>query len=161
MGQYRGIHTRMSKKGVTLTEIVVVVAILGFIVAITFQSFTSYRTASSVEKVAGQVAALVNEARSLTLASKEDTTYGVHFEASKVVMFAGDTYSSSSAQNVTVNLGGGVTASAIELTGGGSEVVFNRLDGTARYSGTTTLSVSGASTTKKIIVYPTGLTEIQ
>ena len=140
-------------------EALVAVGILVLLGAAGVGSFVSYSRKEALDKNALKIEALLEEARSLTLSSRGDTQYGVHLASNQAVLFQGAAFSSTSASNKVLILPGSVVASTT-LAGGGADVVFDRLRGTANTYGTTTLSLSsGATTTKSIIIYKTGLIE--
>lgn len=148
-------------KGLTLIEIVVVIAVIIILFFIIFSAFTGFNRNYALDTAAGIVAEVLSEARSLTLASKGDTNYGVHFESSQVVLFTGDTYSAMDPSNREEVLSSLVTISDISLSGGGSDVVFLRLTGNADKSGTVTVSLASDPSMARIITIPkTGIVEI-
>jgi len=151
----------MEQKGFTFVEIIVVIGIFLLILTLTFQSFRQFNTHQTLDRNIMLVASVLNEARSLTLASKNASQYGVHFENSQVVLFSGATYVGGSAINIVTLLSSSVRASSVSLTGGGSDIIFERLSGKTNQNGIITLSlVSDPSATKSIIVHQTGLSEI-
>ena len=99
--------------------------------------------------------------RAVTIKSSfvDSSKYGVHFEASRVVLFKGNTYDANDPDNEEYLLRGN-TLSPITLTGGGSDVVFERLNGKTNQSGTVTISsVSDPSRSKVITIRGTGIVE--
>ncbi|TAL49355.1 hypothetical protein EPN83_01235 [Patescibacteria group bacterium] len=150
------------RAGFTVAELVVIIGIMALVLTLTYASFANLGKREVLDKEALQVVSILNEARSLTLASEGASQYGVHFETAQVVLFRGFSYSSTDPQNKTVPLHDRVVISAINLTGGGSEVVFERLTGTTGESGTTTLSLkSDAGQTKSVVIFATGITEVK
>ncbi len=100
---------------------------------------------------------ILNQARNLTLLSKNATVYGVHFASPDYVLFTGSSYSSSDPNNQIFTLSSPDTVLTLSLTGGGSEVVFKRLSGETTQDGTITVSSPGISKTKTVTIYKTGL----
>ncbi len=142
-------------------ELVVVIGILALLSLITFQLFRTFTSAESLMKDARQVISELNKAQSLTLSSKDADQYGVHLETSRITLFKGSSYISTSTSNISTTLSPLVRISPISLAGGGSDVIFQRLTGETTQTGTITLSlVSSASTTKSITIYATGVSEI-
>ena len=143
-------------------EILVVIGVTVLLVVITLNSFSNLNRREALKKEALQVASIFDQARSLTLSSKKASKYGVHLEADKVTIFQGDTYSSGDPGNITTSLNPLVTITNIELSGGGSDLVFDRLTGATSQYGTTTISLSSdLAQTKSVIIYPTGVSEIK
>ncbi len=136
-------------KGFSFMELVVVIGILALLSLITFQLFRTFTSAESLMKDARQVVSELNKAQSLTLSSKDADQYGVHLETSRITLFKGALYISTSTTNISSTLSPLVRISPISLAGGGSDVIFQRLTGETTQTGTITLSlVSSASTTK-------------
>jgi prepilin-type N-terminal cleavage/methylation domain-containing protein len=149
------------KEGYTLIEIIVVIAIIGILSGVTYLSYRSTLQRQQLEQEASKVVAVFEEARSLSIAGKQGSVYGVHAESSKIVRFQGQSYAIGKASNVDQVLSPYVTISTITLTGGTSDVVFSRMGGTTTASGTLTLALVASTTQTKIItIYNTGLVEV-
>ncbi len=148
-------------RGVSLPEILVVLAVAGILSAVSFASYITFNKHEALGKDAAKVVALFDEARSLSVGSKGGLSYGVHIESDKVTRFAAPTYSAGASGNSVELLTPYVTISNISLAGGGSDVFFSKTAGTTTKSGTLTLSlVSNAAKTKTIMINQTGLVEI-
>ena len=149
---------RMRNAGFTLLEMVMVLAVIAIISAISVSSFLRVNRDRAIITETEKVLSLVGKARSFTLAAKDGRAYGVHFEQGKAVLFLGPTYNAATASNEAQVLNKEVRISAISLAGGGSEVVFSKLTGTTAQSGTITLAlVNDASITKVITIAATGI----
>ena len=139
-----------------------VLSILIFLAGISVPTFSKFMTTNNLEKSTAKVRGLLEEARSLTLASKYDTQYGVHFESAKAVLFQGASYSSTSATNISLTLPSSVRIGTTTLSGGGNDVVFSRQAGGVSAYGTTTLFLlANPARISSIVIYGTGLTEIK
>lgn len=148
------------KKGFTLTEILIVVAILAVIVTIVASAFSKFNNNQSLSGALGEVTSTLNEARANTLASFDNESYGVHFQTDKVVLFKGSSYSSSDPDNEDIIISSKISISNISLIGGGSDVVFKRLSGKTDQNGTITLSlISDPTKTKTITIQGSGVIE--
>jgi len=147
--------------GFTILEIVIVVAVSVFILVAGLSAFSQFNKNQALRGAAAEAISVLDKGRSLTLGARDNIEYGVHFEADKIVLFKGATYSSSDTSNKVTKMNPLVTISDISLTGGGSDVIFNRLSGETVQGGTVTISlVSNASITKTIIIHPTGVVEL-
>ncbi len=136
----------------------VVLAVLLVLAGISLGSLINTNDKQALDKSTLAVTALLEQARGSTLASKNDSEYGVHFDADKAVMFKGTTYSSSNSSNISAPINYRVQISGVSLSGGGNEVIFQRLTGGTIYTGTITLSLVASSTqTKTITIYGTGV----
>lgn len=146
------------KKGYTLIEILLVIAISVIILAIILSSFNSLIKTQALDKDYSSVASLIDQAKSLALNSKAGSQYGVHFASSTVVLFKGTNFSSGAADNQTYFLNSRVSLSADNLIGSTTaEILFSRITGYANASGTVALSLKADPNIFKIIrIYHTG-----
>ena len=117
-------------KGFTLIELIIVIAIIVIVAGILVSPFSAFRRNQILKAETENVLSLINKARSQTLASKNDSNYGVYFTATSVVLFPGNTYDPNNQNNEVVDLNEAVTIETIDLLGSVDEVVFNRLIGT-------------------------------
>jgi prepilin-type N-terminal cleavage/methylation domain-containing protein len=153
--------TKASKQnGFTVLELLLVIAVSLVLVFLIFNSLGNYRKKEALRNMPTAIRSILAEARSLTLSSRTDDVYGVHFDADKIVRFKGAVYSSADPSNNPLVLDRATTISAIVLTGGGAEVLFEKRTGETDQYGTITLElVSDASQTRTITIHPTGLIE--
>ncbi len=155
------LNTSLLKKGFTLVEVLVVIAIMLILFKVVSTVFSTLKNTNVLDKQADTVASVFEEARSLTLASYNATQYGVHVESGRVVRFTGSSYVSGASSNVASTVSSAVSLSK-SLTGGGSEVVFNRLTGTTSQYGTITVSLVASTTqTRSITISSSGIIEKQ
>jgi len=153
---------RRADSGVTIIELLVVIAILSFLFTITTGSFRSANSSEALDTDTQRISSELKEARSLTLSSKNADTFGVHLASSSITLFEGAAFVAGGAENATMPLNPLVRISSIALSGGGSDVVFQRLSGKTSQSGTVTVSlIADPSRTKTITVYATGISETQ
>lgn len=143
------------KNGFTVLELLMVVAIVGVLAAIISLPFSKFRNAQALQNSTNAVVALLNSARTKTLAAVNNTSYSVRIESSRAILYTGTTYSASEQTNEIVTYESPVTLSSISLNGGGSEVKFNRLKGTTSQYGTITLTLPD-NQTRIITVSATG-----
>ncbi|OHA16702.1 MAG: hypothetical protein A3H57_00060 [Candidatus Taylorbacteria bacterium RIFCSPLOWO2_02_FULL_43_11] len=150
--------------GLTLVEVLVVMAISTFILAGsmgTYVFFNNIRNTEALNKAANTVKFRLEEARSLTISSKDSSVYGVHLEATQVVLFKGDTYVAGAASNQVSALGAYAIISSINLSPSGSDIVFERLTGEASRTGTIVAAqVSDATKIKTITISKTGFASL-
>ncbi|MCH7529563.1 type II secretion system protein [Patescibacteria group bacterium] len=149
------------QRGFTLIEILVVITILVTLSAVSVTVFSKFSTSRALTGSVQTVLSILDDARTLTLASKDGYQYGVHFETTKVVLFKGTVYSSSDSDNDITVLQTTVEISNITLTGSGSDVVFSRLTGKTAQNGTVRLSlVSDSTSSSTINIQTTGIAEV-
>ncbi len=142
------------QKGFTLIEMLVVIAVIGIIALVVMPSFSTMRQRAVLKSATSDVLSALDKARSQTLASVNSSEYGVHFQSDKVVIFKGTVYSAVDANNENILIASPATISTITLSGGGSDVYFNRLTGAPNKTGTVVVSVS--SVTKTVTINATG-----
>ena len=138
-------------------ELLIVLAIIGIIVAITLPSFSSIKENQVLNNAVENVISTLNKARAQTLSSLESSEYGVHFESDQIVIFKGKVYSAVDPDNESVEITSPATISNVTLggvSGPEGELYFARLSGVPDKSGTVTVSVAGSS--KIITISSTG-----
>ena len=138
-------------------ELLIVLAIIGIIVAITLPSFSSIKENQVLNNAVENVVSALNKARTQTLSSLESSEYGVHFESDQIVIFKGKVYSAVDPDNESVEITSPATISNVTLggvSGSEGELYFARLSGVPDKSGTVTVSVAGSS--KIITISSTG-----
>ena len=149
------------KQGFVVSEILISLAIFAVLAAVVLIPLISFRKDRSLAYDTQTVSSVLRQARNQTLSSKNSSVYGVHFASSKVTLFTGTSYSSSDTTNEDFVLSSTDTILTITLTGGGSDIVFNRLTGETSQDGTVVISSSGVSETKTVTIYKTGLVDSQ
>lgn len=149
------------KKGFTLIETVVSLAILGLIFALALGPFITYYRHVVFQGQREQILAILDEARKSTLSSYNSSQYGVHFATSTVTLFQGAFYISGSSGNSVYTLNTSVQIKNISFTGGGSNVLFKRISGETDQNGSFIIDMPVASTSKSVTIYNSGLVEVQ
>ncbi len=135
----------MKVRGFTLIEVMIAALVVLVIASVVLSAYSRLNSRVVLQSDMAKAAALIYRARSDTLAGRSGAQYGVHFESSKMVYFQGDSYSSSGSANESFPLSKSVTISSISLSGGGSEIIFQRLTGTTADSGSIKFISGGAS----------------
>jgi prepilin-type N-terminal cleavage/methylation domain-containing protein len=130
------------QSGFTFIELLVVVAIIGLLVAVVSAPLSQFRKAQAIENTANALVAVLNDARTRTLAASNGTNYSVRIESSRAILFPGSSYSDGAGTNEIWDYEATVTAAPV-LAGGETQVTFDRLRGTTSQAGTVTLSSSG------------------
>jgi len=151
---------KIGNRGLTIVEILVAIAVMVIIAAFSFSAFSRFNKYQKVKNTASEIMSVLEKARSQTLAAKGNMRYGVHFETVSVTLFSGTVYTTSAPDNEITIFSSNVVA-ATTLSGGGSDILFERLTGKTSNDGTILISFvsySNASTT--ITVHKTGLVEL-
>ena len=149
------------QKGFTLLELSIVLAILTVLLVIVLSTFISFRKNQALQNDTDTIVEVLSQARSQTLLSQNSSQYGVHLTSSKATLFVGTVYDSSSSSNKDFNLTPTDTIVTISLTGGGVDVIFDKLSGQTSQSGTIVISSPSTSRIKTVTIYKTGIVETQ
>jgi prepilin-type N-terminal cleavage/methylation domain-containing protein len=149
---------RISRKGFTLVEALVTIAILSIVTVIAFRTFIAFRNSSNLNAAVENGISLLIDARAQTISSKNASTYGVHFEPNRVIFFKGAVFSEGASGNEELPLLSAVQISKISLNGGGTDVVFKRITGETPNYGTIEYSLtSNPQETRTITVLGSGI----
>lgn len=149
-----------SIKGFTALELLISISILGVLLAAILPSFLSFRQRSILNTETQELITTINRARLLSVSSKNDQQFGVHFESGKVVLFQGTTYTNGVATNEEHLFDSALSLSSIVVNGGGAEVLFEKVTGATSQNATTTLLVSGTTASTTVLVRPSGVATI-
>jgi prepilin-type N-terminal cleavage/methylation domain-containing protein len=151
-------RTRYRIEAFTLVEILVVIAILAIVVALTASGFRNMGRASALKIATEEVHSALSGARAKTLASDGDTVYGVRVGTSSVTRFTGTTYVVGDPQNVTYVFEGGVSATGT-FVASSTDILFSRLTGASNASGTIRLVGESDFSSTTVRIHASGLIE--
>ncbi|MFZ2072187.1 MAG: hypothetical protein WAV10_00685 [Minisyncoccia bacterium] len=151
-------HKIFNQKGITIVEILFVIGIILIIFMIVIPSFGELRQKQMLKTASEDISSSLDKARGNAFASVGSSEYGVHFESDKIVIFKGTVYSNIDPNNEIINIISPANISNINLSGGGSEIYFNKLSGVSNKTGTITVSVSSFS--KIITISTTGASSV-
>ncbi|MBI4134317.1 MAG: prepilin-type N-terminal cleavage/methylation domain-containing protein [Candidatus Terrybacteria bacterium] len=129
-----------AQRGFTLIEVVLSVAIIMLVGAALLVSFAQLERSTALNRSSDGVSVFLRLARERTIAAENNAQWGVNVAVDQMRLFTGASFSGDAEDTFT--LPNGVTATAA-LAGGGSDVVFDRIDGTTATSGTITLTGPG------------------
>jgi len=146
------------KKGFTVIELLIVIAVLGIILSIVLPQFSKIKENQVLKNGVADVLSSINKARSQTLSSLNSSEYGVHFQSDRVIIFKGTSFDSGAGDNETINIISPATISTITILGGGEDIYFNRLSGTPSTTGS--VVVSSANFSKTIVISATGTASV-
>jgi len=142
--------------GFSLLEILITISLLVLIVALVVPNLTKFRNQQMLLNTKESLISLLHQARNNTLASKNLGNYGVHLSATQATLFMGETFSDSP-DNQQINFEPGVAIGALNLLGGGADIVFQRLSGDTNQPGTIQLQLSDGSLEKIITINQIGV----
>ncbi len=148
-------------KGFTVVELLLVLTFIIVIASIIVFNLARFRGEQALQNTVSDIISLLNEARTNTTSSKNSTTYGVHFESSRAVLFAGATFTEPNVNNKQIDIDSSVTipsSGGISLMGGGGDVIFTRIFGdTPNYGTIIVRMVSDQTRQKTITINQTGI----
>lgn len=153
--------TNFYKKGITIIELLVVLAVLGIIFSIVIPQFSKMRENQVLKSGVQDILSSLDKARSQTLASLDSSEYGVHFEADKIIIFKGKDFIDETIGNEIINIITPATISSVALGCTPTipcDIFFNRLSGSPSVNGTITISTTDYS--KKITIWATGVASV-
>lgn len=140
-----------TRKGTTLLEIILVIAVIIIMATGTFTIFSSFITNTYIDDTAQEIVHTLRKANTNTIARLYDLRWGVYFNdtAKSFSLFAGGSYAARDTQYDTVtNLPASVTLSQLSFNGGGKEIVFRKIAGdTTQYGSLKVLSSNGQERT--------------
>lgn len=148
--------TTQKKYGFTLVEIIVVIAILALVATISVVTFMNMHRDATLRATASDVYESFTNARERTLASENDTVYGVHLATSSITRFVGNTYSAGHASNTVFTFENIVSATGT-LVMQNANIIFERLTG--KPSATGTLYIRNGVSTSTVTIHGSGLIE--
>lgn len=146
-----------SKKAFTVIEFIVVITILTIIASISFYVFSKLDKKEALEKDVASLTSMIREARLLSVASKNTSSFGVHFENDRAILFEGSSYSGPQPSDKVISFSNRVKLESYSLNMGGSDIVFSRLIGNTNNYGTVTLSIKDGSASSTITILSTGV----
>lgn len=139
-------------KSFTLIELIVTIGIILVLVVLGALAFRTFQKESNLANNTEEIINILRFAQNKTLASEDASTYGIHFENDKFVLFKGAVYDPLASDNDVYNLSSSVEINEINLAGGASEVIFDRVTGTTVQSGNISLR-SKLDLSKTRVVY--------
>lgn len=151
--------TKFRTGGFTLQELLVSMAILLVLVAVTLTGIRDYARMQQHTRLVEEVGHQINLARQQTLASKDDTVYGVYVGPDTVEVFAGATPVAGAAENTILDLSAVSQVVTSNFSDGNSYVVFERLTGAASTAGTITIADNEIVRTTIYTIHSSGLIE--
>lgn len=149
------------QKGITALEILLVMAVLGVLVSIMLPQFSKIKENQVLKNTIGDITSALHDAQSKTLASVDSSSYGVHFQSDRIIIFKGMVFLVDDINNKTINIITPANISNVTLAGQSEvsgDVYFNRLSGTPNKTGTITVSISSIS--KIITISATGAVSV-
>ena len=148
--------------GFTIIELLTVIGILIVLTTMSIPAFRSFQKESDLTNTTEEIINILRFAQNKTLASEENSQWGVWFSTSttpqEYILFKGENYiSRDPSYDETHKIPEKIELYEINLTGGGTEVVFDKVVGSTDYFGNTSLRLKGdISKTRQVIVKNSG-----
>ena len=143
-------------KSFTLVEVLIIVGILIVLIAISFPAFRFFQKESDLNNSIEEIINTLRLTQNKTLVSEGASSWGVYFSTStdphQYTLFKGENYASRATSSDEVHqLPGSVEIYEINLSEGGSEVVFDRIVGTTNQFGEVSLRLKTDTSKVKTI----------
>ena len=128
------------EKGFTLLELFIIVGIIILTAVLVTPSLNYFRAKSTLNDASEEIASVLLLAKNKAISSEGPSQWGVYFDRvslpHKYILFKGSSFTSREQSVDTVyNLPLSVEFSAINLYGGATETVFNRINGSTQQIG--------------------------
>lgn len=145
-------------KGFNTLEILFVIGIMAILFFIAVSAFSNMKDKEVLRVETERTIAILEEAKSQTVSALNGSSYGVHFESDSMTLFEGTTYSVSDPDNDISTLNDDVVISDISITGGGSDVIFNKITNDTDTDGSITFSlVNDSGKTELVTILSSGI----
>lgn len=131
---------------------------LGVIFSVVIPQFSKSREMQVLKSGVVDILSSIDKARGETLSSLNSSSYGVHFQSDKVIIFKGTGFIPDTVGNEIIDI---VTPASITnvtigiVSGSSGEIFFNRLSGSP--SATATVTISTINYSKIITISATGV----
>lgn len=140
-----------NKKGFTLVEILLSIAVMTAIAAFSFPIYQSFQSRNELEIASNTVAQSLRRAQVLSQVMEGDSSWGVKIQSGSVVVFKGASYATrDAAYDESFDF-----STQIAGTGVG-EVVFSKLEGVPGTTGTITLSSAVNNESRALVINAKG-----
>lgn len=151
---------RNFSKGISLIELLMVIAIAGILISVSISVFSSLSNSQSLDRDVANVLSYIEKARAEAINSEDGVEHGVQFASSTIKVFSGTNFLSANVES-TYNIPFASQISVINLSNSTTTLYFAKLTGNASATGSITISRISGGASKTIVIYATGITEIQ
>lgn len=145
-----------NKHGFSIPEVMVVMAIILMSSALIFGNLLSLRQSTSITATVDSLVADIKAQQTKAMVGDTEGgvagSYGVHFEATRYVLFHGSTFSSIDPKNVVVTLDSSTQFSSVTFPS--AQIVFSQLSGEVAgfVSGANAITLKDNKSTKQKII---------
>ena len=149
-------NKKNNETGFTLIELLVIIVLITITCTIVFYNYSAHRNSQAFNNGEDEIISMINDARSRTLAGENNAQYGVHFQSTKAILFAGTSFATAASSTSEFDLDTTVQVSSMSLGGGVSDIVFKKVTGNTDNYGTITLTSSTIASPKIITITKNG-----
>ena len=142
--------------GFTFIELLIVLGIMGIVALVALPFFSDSISRNDLQTASLELTNALRRARASSMAAQANTTWSVHLQSDRHVVFDGVVYSPADPDNFETLLPSTITINAISLNGGGSDVRFTKIKGATTDFGTITLLDSNSGQSVVISVNAAG-----
>ncbi|HTK04552.1 MAG TPA: prepilin-type N-terminal cleavage/methylation domain-containing protein [Candidatus Eisenbacteria bacterium] len=164
------LNSPLNGRGFTIIELLTVIAMVGVVVAMAVPFLSSDLTRNDARNFSSDATDALREAQASVMSGRNGARFGVHFEATKFVVFQGATYASNDANNVVHSFSALVSVTAVTLAPGGSctlpagtgncDIHFSNHKGTPTETGAVVFSGVGGETAT-VTINDAGMIDVQ
>lgn len=140
-------------------ELLIVIIIMTIIMGVSFYFIPQWGKKDALEKDVAGLTAFLRDARLVSVSSKNASSFGIHLESDKVVLFEGNSYVAGGANEKIMDFSGKVYLYSYSLNLASPDIVFDRLTGVTSNFGTITLSLKDNSASTTITILQTGVVQ--
>lgn len=148
-------HGAHMRSGATMIEIIIVLAIIIILATFSFSEGGIFRTRSGLTRAVSDVTTTLQFARSKTVSSEGPSSWGVHIQPDRIVLFQGLNFIAGSPTNSVSMLPDTISASS-SLANSTDSVIFVRPSGTTTNYGTITLAFNDGSDARFVRIDESG-----
>ena len=148
------------KQGLAILETLIVSVIMFVLAAFSYISLVSFRDQQILNNGVGSALALIQDARSRTLASRYNAQYGINFQTDRLILFQGASYPGLTIEEMPLDAH--LQIIEVQLQGGGTSLIFERLSGTTFNEGTLQIGIKDSQTASSTLrINAAGLVSVE
>jgi len=129
---------KVRNSGFTFTEVLMVIAILGIMAGLAIPFYQSFQISSQVDNTTQEIISTLRWAQARAMSSESLSSFGIHFESQRYVLFKGDIYNSADPSNEPISLSDVLSVNS----GAGVDIIFTAISGTTTNTGLITVSAT-------------------
>lgn len=139
-------------KGVTLIELLLVVAIISTLGILSTTVFSRFLTQNAVSNTTDQFVNTLRKAQIYSMSGKRNSNWGVNYSNNTITLFKGDAYGQDTSFNETFTVN-----SVVAISGISGDIVFSRVTGLPNSTPTITVSSTTSNSSKTFTINSQGV----